>query len=969
MAEIKSIYAPQVEADLKKVFSELEKHHKLIIEMSKTSIDLYGGRQAGNPTELKNAIKAYEELAQKQKELEAQLKRLTEAKRQNNTLTSQEIVNGKALKQNADLQATATSKVVGAYARLNAEYRIAERRLLDLKSSQTASNNEIRKAQKEFDVLRAKIMSADQAVGRWNRSGERTIAGLQNLMGAFGIAGGLTFFAQMTMDTVRLIKELQSLNLALQQVSGTEADFTSNLSFIQETSENLGLSVNALTRQFTQFYVSAKDKLARQEIENIFTSIAKAGATMGLSLEQQNRAFLAINQMMSKGTVQAEELRGQLGEALPGAFVIMAKAIGVTEKELGDMLKKGEVLAKDVLPAFARELEKAYGIENITNVKTLTAETNRLSNAWTNFVKEIDSGDGVISKFLTFTIGGIAELIKDVGRLQKAWTFLRPDIAIEKLKKGYREDEKADLQRIGEQIGENQLEQIKGSQAQKNEAKELTRIKLEQSYLLVDEINQLKKRNEFLRNRIPETNIRQAKEFRDEIELNNEKIIKNNNVIITNRGQIKAYNDVLNEKTKTIDKDTKATTKNTTAKKEQTKAVDELLKGTEAWYNQLISDLRKEQSTLADTTAQWQVYKNAIEEVEAQLDNLKTLRPKDLISSLMPTDTDLLLEIGLVESSLNQSNEALVLINKNTELAKKLMAELADQMLNTYGSDFINNNGLTNFFDIAENGLGQFGDNWQAKTVAIMEATQEMFNFIANLSQAHFAQEYDDLARQKEVSIQFAGESTTAREEIEQEYERRRKEIQLREAKAKRSQAIFNIGIDMAQAIMRAWAQNPVTAPVFTAIIGALGVAQIAAVASQPLPQFYKGTDNAPEGFAEVGERGRELIKDGKTGQWRLAEKRSVDFLTKGSTVLTNANTEKVLNFHAFNKGLTNVLNENNIDFYPIESKIEKLTNAILNKESFKMISDSNGQRYYEEKNGQMKSLNNARLTIKQKVF
>jgi tape measure domain-containing protein len=37
------------------------------------------------------------------------------------------------------------------------------------------------------------------------------------------------------------------------------------------------------------------------------------------------KELLALNQMMSKGTIQAEELRGQLGEALPGAFGIMAK--------------------------------------------------------------------------------------------------------------------------------------------------------------------------------------------------------------------------------------------------------------------------------------------------------------------------------------------------------------------------------------------------------------------------------------------------------------------------------------------------------------------------------------------------------------------------------------------------------------------------------------------------------------------
>jgi hypothetical protein len=58
---------------------------------------------------------------------------------------------------------------------------------------------------------------------------------------------------------------------------------------------------------------------------------------------------------------------------------------------------------------------------------------------------------------------------------------------------------------------------------------------------------------------------------------------------------------------------------------------------------------------------------------------------------------------------------------------------------------------------------------------------------------------------------------------------------------------------------------------------------------------------------------------------------------------------------------------ENIINFAPIERKLEKLTGAILNKQSFKIISDSNGKRYFEEKNGQNRELKNARLNMTQR--
>ena len=54
--------------------------------------------------------------------------------------------------------------------------------------------------------------------------------------------------------------------------------------------------------------------------------------------------------------------------------------------------------------------------------------------------------------------------------------------------------------------------------------------------------------------------------------------------------------------------------------------------------------------------------------------------------------------------------------------------------------------------------------------VTITESFQEMFNFISQASQANFDAEYERLAKQKEIAIKFAGDSDTAKEEIEKEF-------------------------------------------------------------------------------------------------------------------------------------------------------------------------------------------------------
>ena len=94
--------------------------------------------------------------------------------------------------------------------------------------------------------------------------------------------------------------------------------------------------------------------LRRTQRSHARAAVSKAATTLGLSSSEADGALLAVSQMMSKGTVQAEELRGQLGERLPGAFQIAARAMGVSTSELGKMLEAGQVIAEDFLPQYWR---------------------------------------------------------------------------------------------------------------------------------------------------------------------------------------------------------------------------------------------------------------------------------------------------------------------------------------------------------------------------------------------------------------------------------------------------------------------------------------------------------------------------------------------------------------------------------------------------------------------------------------
>jgi tape measure domain-containing protein len=136
--------------------------------------------------------------------------------------------------------------------------------------------------------------------------------------------------------------------------------------------------------------------------------------------------------MFGKTKVQAEELRSQLGERIPGAVQIMARAAkraGLIEGEGSDLvgnleklMENGKLYAKDVLPAFAEELREfaASGIDKALDSNRIAM--NRLifasQDARNEFFKA-GFGEGLTDLFRTLatTTGELIPLFKGFGRI------------------------------------------------------------------------------------------------------------------------------------------------------------------------------------------------------------------------------------------------------------------------------------------------------------------------------------------------------------------------------------------------------------------------------------------------------------------------------------------------------------------------------------------------------------------------
>lgn len=221
------------------------------------------------------------------------------------------------------------------------------------------------------------------------------------------------------------VKKLDSLRLQFQYLVSDSQEAAVTQSFLLRVSEELGVSILTLSESYLAFRKSAElANLGAKETRQVFEDVTRAASLLGKSEAQIQNVQVALEQMLSKGTVQAEELKKQLGNVLPGSFEIMAKAVDklnpdieVTNEVFNKMLKAGKIIAADVLPEFAKQLKIAYGIENVKRIDNLQAATTRLDNAFTQMIMNMEGGTGNLSKALLFFVDVARELVVQFGEM------------------------------------------------------------------------------------------------------------------------------------------------------------------------------------------------------------------------------------------------------------------------------------------------------------------------------------------------------------------------------------------------------------------------------------------------------------------------------------------------------------------------------------------------------------------------
>ena len=256
------------------------------------------------------------------------------------------------------------------------------------------------------------------------------LAGLKSsflsLAGALGAGLGFTQLISQVKDTATQLSVAKSVLENVSKVTKQYTDgvnkgtvelsnYSENLEYVKRLSRDYSQDLVSLMENFAQFHAACeKTNLDLEQQKDVYESLTKAAAYYHMSADRTKDMMTAITQMMSKGKVSAEELRRQLGNALPGAFNLMAAAMGVSTAELEDMMKKGQVISSEVLPRFAAMLNT---VTKNANFDSLQMSLNKLRNTWYDFV-ERTGAEGLFKKIIDGADNVLASITKNINAIK-----------------------------------------------------------------------------------------------------------------------------------------------------------------------------------------------------------------------------------------------------------------------------------------------------------------------------------------------------------------------------------------------------------------------------------------------------------------------------------------------------------------------------------------------------------------------
>jgi tape measure domain-containing protein len=233
----------------------------------------------------------------------------------------------------------------------------------------------------------------------------------------------LAFFTSLPGQAFEAAKGLATYRNQLQAVTSESKTFDQSLAFVDNLAQRFNVPLDSARQGFVKLYASMQPAgFGQEQIEGLFTGISKAAAAFGLSADKVDRVNYAFAQMASKGQIMSEELKGQLGDVLPGALGLFAQAAQMSIPEFSKAMEDGAFKGKameQVLDNVAILMNNKFGPAAQGAAKTLQGAVNQIQN---NLTLMYESFGPIVDRFAAIFGPQINSLIKDVTETMKVLT-------------------------------------------------------------------------------------------------------------------------------------------------------------------------------------------------------------------------------------------------------------------------------------------------------------------------------------------------------------------------------------------------------------------------------------------------------------------------------------------------------------------------------------------------------------------
>lgn len=178
-------------------------------------------------------------------------------------------------------------------------------------------------------------------------------------MPALAVLGGGYGLAQLNRRNQEVVSSQLQTQAVIQQAGGTEEQGRESFQYLRSEANRIGFNYLEASGDYNKLIAGLTGSgIGIQESQKVFSGFAELARVNKLDKTTQNRLFRALSQVAGKGKLMAEELTGQIAEALPGGTALFAQAYQAQTggkltgqaaiKKLLEDMKKGKVTS-DIL--------------------------------------------------------------------------------------------------------------------------------------------------------------------------------------------------------------------------------------------------------------------------------------------------------------------------------------------------------------------------------------------------------------------------------------------------------------------------------------------------------------------------------------------------------------------------------------------------------------------------------------------